>query len=131
MVAILKGHTGGVQAVAFGAVAGCSVLASAGGDGTVRLWDLAKRETVAVLEGDADGLRGVAFGLVAGRAVVASVSGDSVVRIWDAASGRALAIPLGRVRPSAVALAGSQLVVGTDRFVIAIDLDESVFEFMS
>ena len=57
-------------------------LASAGDDGTVRLWDPASDQTTATLQGHIGGwVTGVAFS-PDGRQL-ASASGDHTVRLWD------------------------------------------------
>ncbi len=87
---ILEGHTGWVSALAFGIVGGHATLASAGADGTVRVWDVATCSTINVLEDGSDGLSGLAFGNVAGRAVIAT--GGDTVRLWDVVEGSLMAV---------------------------------------
>ena len=63
-------------------------LVTAGGDGDVRVWSLAKGQTTQVLRGHQKDVVGLAVGSDAsgaegGKASVASVSLDGTVRIWD------------------------------------------------
>jgi WD40 repeat protein len=60
-------------------------LASAGGDGTVRVWDAATGQETLTLRGDS-AVHGVAFSPDGRR--LASAGGDGTVRVWDAATGQ-------------------------------------------
>jgi WD40 repeat protein len=91
--ATLKGHVdplplhGGVYGVAFSPDS--KTLASAGGDGTIKLWDVATAKEVATFRGHADRVFSVAFS-PDGRQL-ASASYDQTVRLWDLATGKVTA----------------------------------------
>ena len=78
---VLRGHTDEVFAVAFHPDG--TRLATAGRDGAVWLWDLARGETVVRLPGHKSYVWSLAFS--PDGATLASGSGDSTVRLWDTA----------------------------------------------
>ena len=66
-------------------------LASAGDDGTVRVWDAATGAPQATLTGHTGGVRAVAWSPDGTR--LASAGDDGTVRVWDAASGGTAGAP--------------------------------------
>lgn len=78
---VLRGHTGSVPAVAWGALDDKAVLASGGRDGTVRLWDPAAGAQLQVLEAQSP-VHAVVWCGVDDRVVLASAGDDRTVRLW-------------------------------------------------
>jgi WD domain, G-beta repeat len=79
--AILRGHTDDVFTAAFDPSG--TLLATAGRDRSVWLWDLARGEEVARLPGHTSYIWSLAFS--PDGATLASGSGDFTVRLWDTA----------------------------------------------
>ncbi|ASW56822.1 WD40 repeat domain-containing protein [Plantactinospora sp. KBS50] len=119
----LRGHTGAVLSVAVGVVSRRPVLASAGIDGTVRLWDPSEDDAGhRTLQGHVGGVRAVAFGQTDGRTFLASAGADGTVRLWDAEAGVPAAEPL--TGHSGTALSVAFGLVG-DRYVLASAGDDA------
>jgi WD40 repeat protein len=69
------------------------MLASAGGDGKIRLWSVARhRQAGRPMAGHSDAVLGVRFG--PDGTMIASGGADWTVRLWDVASRRPIGDPL-------------------------------------
>ncbi|WP_432972015.1 Hsp70 family protein [Dactylosporangium sp. CA-233914] len=82
--AALHGHQGAVLGVAFGGPRD-TLLASAGADATVRLWDPATGGQHTLLAGHTEPVTAVAFN--AAGTLLASAGLDTTIRLWDPATG--------------------------------------------
>ena len=104
-------------------VAGQPLLASGGGDGTVRIWDPATGQQRAMLEGHQGGVNAVCPVTVAGEALLASGGDDRTVRIWDPATGTCtLAVPIHHAGLAIVSIDGL-LAIGLDAGILTISLN--------
>ncbi|HUZ54402.1 MAG TPA: NB-ARC domain-containing protein [Streptosporangiaceae bacterium] len=86
-LARLDGHQGRVRSVCPVTVNGRDLLASGGGDGTVRIWDPATGQMALTLEGRQGQVLSLCPVTVNGRELLASGDDDGTVRIWDPATG--------------------------------------------
>jgi WD40 repeat protein len=86
----LPGHTGGVNAVAFGQDDRRDLAITAGEDATIRVWDLAESAEIHKLSGHQGPVNAVAFGQVGRRPILVSGGQDGTVQLWDPGSGENL-----------------------------------------
>ena len=87
-VAILEGHSRQVHGACAVRVDGQDLLASAGADATIRVWDPSTGESIRILRGHSRPVHGVCAVRVNGQDLLASASNDTTVKIWDPSTGR-------------------------------------------
>ncbi|MFC7276395.1 trypsin-like peptidase domain-containing protein [Paractinoplanes rhizophilus] len=112
------GHSDAVNALcAVGAL-----IASAGADGAIRLWEPANGRPYATLTGHAGAVTGICALPGAGGELLASVGADRTVRLWDPRRGRALrTIPVHHPALTCHYVAG-RLVVGLSQGLLALSI---------
>lgn len=111
---VLTGHSEMVRAVAATTLDGCPVLASAGNDGSVRVWDARTGDPVGSPIAGHDGhVWTVAFARLRGQVVVVSGGKDGTVRLFDPLTGEPVGSPMSARRPKPVwAIATAELDSG-------------------
>ena len=88
-----EGHTGGVWQLCAFTLAGQTLVASAGEDEMVRVWNPVTGQQLRVLEGHGGAVNSVCgFTSADGQVLLASAGADAVVRIWDPVSGQQLRV---------------------------------------
>ena len=110
----LKGHTDSVNAVAFSPDR--TTLASGSSDGTVKLWNVSRRELIATLEGHTHPVRTVAYSR---DGTLASGSWNDDIKLWDVETGSETATLQG-IAPVAFSPDGNLLASGTGNRTIAL-----------
>ena len=101
-------------------MAGQELLASAGSDGTVRIWDPGTGEQRAMLEGHRAEVSCVRPVTMAGRQMLASAGDDGTVRIWDPGTGACpLTVPT-YYPPQATAWVAGSLAIGLGAGILVI-----------
>ncbi|SNT38362.1 WD40 repeat [Asanoa hainanensis] len=84
---VLEGHSDAVYDVCAVPMGGRDFLASAGADGTVRIWDPVTGRVERVLAGDADGVRGVWAVQTQDGTLLATAGDDGTISVWHAGTG--------------------------------------------
>lgn len=83
IIKIFKGHKKPVMSLATYERQGSPVLVSASVDGSIRIWDLARREEIPSGYSHADAAMHVSTGMFGDKAVIVSSSKDRKVRVWS------------------------------------------------
>ena len=118
-----RAHQDWVRVVGAVTVRGREMLASAGDDRTVRIWNPATGEQQAILEGHQDWVRALCAVTGEGGQLLASAGDDRTIRLWDPAAGEERAVleghhgGVGALCPVTVSGRPMLASAGTDRTV--------------
>jgi WD40 repeat protein len=114
-----------VNAVCVVRVGQRELLASAGADETVRLWDPASGASERVLHGHTGGVNAVCAVRVGQRELLASASNDRTVRLWNPASETStpLLIPTSAAALALSPFGDSSLFIGLDSGVLTVKIN--------
>jgi WD40 repeat protein len=85
--ALLEGHDGPVLDVERFAADGRELVASAGVDGMIRIWDVASSQLERTIKAHSGAINTLAVIRVAGRLYLTSGGDDALVRVWDPITG--------------------------------------------
>jgi len=128
LIAVLSGHDGDVNALAFSPDG--AQLVSASRDGTLRIWDTASGDLLATLEGHTSRVSDVAFS--PDGDLIASASNDRTIRLWDAASGETVRVLQGHdggVRTLAFSPDGTLLASGAEDATVRLwDVEDGTLQ---
>ena len=118
-----RATTGPVNAVCAFTVDGRTLLASGGGDGTVRVWDPSTGAERTVLEGHVGPVSTVCAFIQDGRTLLASGDYGRTIRIWDARKTTTWLIVPVHHPVRAVVYVPDVLVIAVNAGLLAINLD--------
>ncbi|GAA1264725.1 hypothetical protein Psi02_63820 [Planotetraspora silvatica] len=85
---VMEGHTGRVAAVSTFIVDGRILLATAGDDKTIRVWDPTTGQNQHTLNGHTSPVNAICTFTVDGRILLATAGDDKTIRVWDATTGQ-------------------------------------------
>ncbi|GAA1989822.1 AAA family ATPase [Kitasatospora viridis] len=114
---VLEGHTDTVNTICAIPVGDTVLLATAGNDNTVRLWDPATGGALRILTGHTAAVLTLCVVATGGRVLLATAGSDGTVRLWDPETGSALRVlegHTGAVRAACSVPDGDRALLATD-----------------